>query len=525
MENFEDDIEQTYHERFHDFEEMPDDAAWSKIQARIAPETDKRPVVFWWNNYRNIGIAASILLGLLWGGYYFLNKNTAQMSSVLSNKIPENTPKTTQNLPKSQVLEKEIEATNQAQNATKVGIKVDKLAKNKTIIENIQPKKESDKSTEINPKEESLPKIASNVLPQKIVNEPQKTENQTKIVDNFQPKIAQTEPILTQKNTPNPAEELAKKPKIITEIAKTKPQIEKEIVAVEVLNKEKIETISRPELALTDRLKSDINFPNINEKSIQTIDNQVFKEKIFTKSIATVSPKNGDFAVNIKPIEIVYIEPVVEQDFSERQPKQRLVFIPPTEIYANVSPMLSYYVFSPNRADDLVVKDFNSSASRLSFAAQVGVVYPLGKKTDFRTGLSFMAGKSNISYGFTDINQNTVKLIDERTVEFQPINNATVEQRNWQYLELQTDLLYHVRRLHALSLGLRAGVAMSALNKPVFNGRIGYRVSRPINNRVALWVEPSVVVALLSQQSFENRFLYRTNGFSMTLGVSLLRRD
>lgn len=75
-----------------------------------------------------------------------------------------------------------------------------------------------------------------------------------------------------------------------------------------------------------------------------------------------------------------------------------MVFIPTTEIYANIRPMLNYYVFSPNRADNFIVKDFNSSSDGLGFAAQVGVVYPLSKKLGTRTGLSLMTGKSNFSY-------------------------------------------------------------------------------------------------------------------------------
>lgn len=116
-----------------------------------------------------------------------------------------------------------------------------------------------------------------------------------------------------------------------------------------------------------------------------------------------------------------------------------MVFIQPTEIYANVSPMLSNYVFSPNRTDNFVIKDFNSSSDRLSFAAQLGVVYPLSKKLDIRTWLSFMAGKSNFSYGPLNNSQKVVKVIDELNIEVQLVNSVNIEQRNWQYLELQSD--------------------------------------------------------------------------------------
>jgi len=108
-----------------------------------------------------------------------------------------------------------------------------------------------------------------------------------------------------------------------------------------------------------------------------------------------------------------------------------LIFIPTTEIYANVLPMLSYYVFSPNRADNFIVKDFNSSSDRLGFSAQLGVVYPLSKKLGTRTGLSIMAGKLNFSNGLTINNQKVVKVIDELNIEVQPVNSINIEHRNW----------------------------------------------------------------------------------------------
>ena len=101
MENFEDNIEKEYHERFHDFEEMPDDASWTKIQERIAPEGGQRPVVFWWNSFRTIGIAAVVLFGLLFGGYYYFSETStekiAEIEKNATNKATQNTKKVEQN--------------------------------------------------------------------------------------------------------------------------------------------------------------------------------------------------------------------------------------------------------------------------------------------------------------------------------------------------------------------------------------------------------------------------------------------
>ena len=130
MENFEDNIEKEYHERFQDFEEMPDDTVWNKIQERIAPEPEKRPIIFWWNSYRSMGIAASVLLGLLGGGYLF--STFFDITKSQSTKITKSTPvgekkqttQSTQLLTKNNTpIDATSKKTNEAENAAEKQVK------------------------------------------------------------------------------------------------------------------------------------------------------------------------------------------------------------------------------------------------------------------------------------------------------------------------------------------------------------------------------------------------------------------
>lgn len=482
MENFEDNIEKEYHERFQDFEEMPDDAVWYKIQEKIAPEPERRPIVFWWNSYRSMGIAASILLGLTVGGYllstFFETKHQQSISDNTKSTSVGEKKQTTQS---TQLL---------TENSTKTNSES-------------QPKTTSERNNEIiisSESDEIRIGIASKTINKKVSESKEilHLETDAAIVERH---IEKPENVVS-----TPIETLAKQevfPKTNAIFGSNPPIL--------------------PEKQSTSTNKEEAqNSINVTEKSDNV---NTEKQNVFTEELALLTPKSVDIQLVSRTLTLPVLsqnEPVIA--FEEPQ-RERLVFIPPTEIYANVSPMLSYYVFSPNRADNFVVKDFSSSSDRLSFAAQLGVVYPLSKKLDIRTGLSFMAGKSNFSYGLTNNNQKVVKVIDELNIEVQPVNSVNIEQRNWQYLELQSDLLYAVKSFHAVSVGFRAGVQTSALNKPVFNGRIGYRISKPVNNRVALWLEPSVVLSLSSQQSLNNHFLYRTTGFSLNMGVSLLRHN
>ncbi len=471
MENFEDNIEKEYHERFQDFEEMPDDAVWNKIQERIAPEPERRPIVFWWKTYRSMGIAASVLLGLTVGGYLF--------STFYETKKPQIIVKNTKSTP--------IGENKQATQSTRLLTE----NTNKPELENIE--KRTSKKTYSENKEAKKGVVSK--IGNKNIMESDNLLSKSKVVDN---EAADTDIHKIEKN--------------------------QRIVSISAGNELLIKNndgfdskaqIEKPSDALTLIIQNEANKTEINGE----------KQNGFIQELAFIKPRTTDIQIVSKNLEIPTITKSEAVIAFEEPRRERLVFIPPTEVYANVSPMLNYYVFSPNKADNFVVKDFNGSSDRLSFAAQLGVVYPLSKKMDIRTGLSFMTGKSNISYGVTNINQKVVKVIDEHSIEVQPIRSITIEQRNWQYLEIQSDLLYAIKRLQAVSVGFRAGVQTSALNKPVFNGRIGYRISKPVNNRVALWLEPSVVLSLSSQQSLDNHFLYRTTGFSLNMGVSLLKND
>ncbi|MFN3847813.1 MAG: hypothetical protein ACK4NY_00220 [Spirosomataceae bacterium] len=209
--------------------------------------------------------------------------------------------------------------------------------------------------------------------------------------------------------------------------------------------------------------------------------------------------------------------------FDEKDDR-KLVFVAPSEIFANITPTLNYYMFSPNTADDFVVSSFQNNKDRLGFAAQVGFTYSIAKKTSIRTAFSYFSGKSQVQYTSLAVNEpKNVKLLDNYSVQFETPHKTQTESLRWQYLEMQSDLLYDVKRNQAVSMGLRAGVKTSDLRDPILNARIGYRFSKPVGNRFALWVEPSLSVMLTKQNSINNLYIYRTTGLGMNMGVSLLK--
>lgn len=419
MENWESNIEDEYQKRFEDFEEMPPDFLWDKIQPQIQEEKKKRRgIIVWWS----MGIAAALLIAFTLGYNHFYSIENIEISENIENSRTKNKKET-------------IESIETEKNS---GLNKGKYTSNfpKNIKENTPTQLE----------------IKNSLYSQEKVGVRWKQEQQS-----IQ-EIPKNEIVLNNDVTPN--------------IGNETQSIERKII----------------ETSLTE---------------INSIDEVQFNNSLNINNLAINQPEK---------------EPVLET-----QDERKLAFVPPSEVFANISPMLNYYLISPNRNDNFLVKSFNGSEQRLGFAAQFGLVYHLSKKLSSRNAISYFTGKSNISYNLLPNEPNNVTILSDHSLQLNNNNLSQNEAKKWQYIEFQSDLMYEIRKLHALSVGLKAGFQTDNLTKPAFHARMGYRLSKPVSNKIALWAEPSVAFSLTSQSSIENLFAYRTTGFSLNIGASLLR--
>lgn len=502
MESFDENLENEYRKRFEDFEEMPDDLLWKNIQARIEPEKEK-PLVIWWNALRSpMGMAASVLLGLLIGVYFLIKSDDVQPIG----NLPEKPASVASEPSKPNVSQKDNVANTESAKAKAddegIANEARRLASGETDGKKATQVKESlgeNKQTKLPASVQQEEKA----IAYKTIEEKTEETNKNAIAAKPATPIAQTE---LAKETPNKQTDDDKT--VLANNAST--QI-----------KETTKTIGEQKADETKLAMSPIAGQPLGNTAALANENSILKDTLF-EHINSMHGKNAYVAVTAKSLQAPEV-PAYEEPIIFEEEKRRLVFIPPTEVFANVTSTLSYYMFAPNKGDQIMVNNFSSNSQRLGFAAQLGFVYPLAKKIDLRTGLSYSTGKSRITYGITDEAQKSITVLNDNSIQINPGKSTKNENRNWQYFELQSDVLYEVRRMQAVSLGMKFGVQTAAMNQPLLQARLGYRISRPIAQRWALWLEPSVSFSLLSHNSMENLFMYRTNGLGLNMGVSLLR--
>lgn len=500
MENFDEHIENEYRKRFDDFEEMPDDLLWKSIQARIKPEKE-RPLIVWLNAMRGpTGIAASVLIGLLIGAYFLINRDQTQQISDLPDRPDTNIsqPGKPDVTPKSKLIESEAKTESKLNNA--MGKEPEKSAP-----ANANKRQRLDNSIASNHQssdKNNSEAVAQIPIEKKVEN---KEENKNAVaVKTTNPESGTGRGIVADNKESD--EEKA----VLANTNKNNVNEDAKTIAEEQANKNILAATPKQTLPGQVVLTDEENH------------SAVLKDTLFQRINPLSGKEAQQLAVTEKKINAPEL-PAAEIPVIETEEKRRLVFIPPTEVFANVTSTLSYYMFAPNKGDQVLVQNFSSSSQRLGFAAQLGFVYPLAKKMDLRTGLSYFSGKSRISYGVTDNSMKSVTVLNDNSIQINPGNATKNENRNWQYFELQSDILYEVRKMQALSLGMKFGVQTSAINKPLLQARVGYRVSKAIAQHWALWLEPTVSVSLSSHHSIENLFMYRTTGLGLNMGVSLLR--
>lgn len=502
MENFDENLENEYRKRFEDFEEMPDDLLWKNIQARIAPEKEK-PLVIWWNALRSpMGMAASVLLGLLIGAYFLIKSDDVQPIG----NLPEKPASVASEPSKPGVSQKDNVA-----NAESAKAKVDDEGIANEARRLASGETDGKKATQV---KESLGENKQTKLPASVQQEEKAIAYKT---------IEEK----TEETNKNAVAAKPAKPIAQTELAKETPTKQTDNNKTVLANKastqikEITKATAEQKADETTLAMSPIAGQPLGNPGALANESSVLKDTLF-EHINSMHGKNAYVAVTAKLLQAPEV-PAYEEPIVFEEEKRRLVFIPPTEVFANVTSTLSYYMFAPNKGDQIMVNNFSSNSQRLGFAAQLGFVYPLAKKIDLRTGLSYSTGKSRITYGITDEGQKSITVLNDNSIQINPGKSTKNENRNWQYFELQSDVLYEVRKLQAVSLGMKFGMQTAAMNQPLLQARLGYRISRPIAQRWALWLEPSVSFSLLSHNSMENLFMYRTNGLGLNMGVSLLR--
>jgi hypothetical protein len=201
------------------------------------------------------------------------------------------------------------------------------------------------------------------------------------------------------------------------------------------------------------------------------------------------------------------------KDKSKRdQRKRRLVLI-----YASITPSLAYYNITPDKKDEVQLKELKSkgifSTNRLGFTLDIGLHRQLTRKLEGYAGLSYYQQRQNISFTYVSDESSTIAANDGGNYSVTPGTETRQVSYAMQNVGVAAGILYTVKRAtlnHQVGLGFQYYYGLSRISNEgaidnnavsYFNYQIMYRLRWNVAPRLDFYLQPSYTSSWRSQQN------------------------
>jgi hypothetical protein len=219
------------------------------------------------------------------------------------------------------------------------------------------------------------------------------------------------------------------------------------------------------------------------------------------------------------------------RDESKREQRKRR----PVLIYASITPSLAYYNITPDKKDEVQLKELKSkgifSMDRLGFTLDIGLYRQLTRKLEGYAGLSYYQQRQNVSFTYVSDESSTIAINDKGNYSVTPGTKTRQVSYAMRNVGVAAGILYTVKREtlnHQVGLGFQYYYGLSRIsyeeaidNDAVsyFNYQIMYRLRWNVAPRLDFYLQPSYTSSLRSQQNDYQPFAIKPSRAGIGFGM------
>jgi hypothetical protein len=233
--------------------------------------------------------------------------------------------------------------------------------------------------------------------------------------------------------------------------------------------------------------------------------------------------------------EDIIAEKNVREESKREQRKGR-----PVLIYALITPSLAYYNITPDKKDEVQLKELKSrgifSTDRLGFTLDIGLHRQLSRKLEGYAGLSYYQQRQNISFTYVSDESSTIATNDGGNYSVTPGTETRQVSYAMRNVGVAAGILYMVKTAtlnHQVGLGFQYHYGLSRISNEeaidndavsYFNYQIMYRLRWNVAPRLDFYLQPSYTSSWRSQQNDYQPFAIKPSRAGIGFGMIYVLR-
>jgi hypothetical protein len=257
------------------------------------------------------------------------------------------------------------------------------------------------------------------------------------------------------------------------------------------------------------------------------------KSSTETRSIHEQSPVSVDSAIVDEPEIIAQVASGQSEKKDKKEKKEKRIFH--ADVYANITPSLSFQKITPSGNDDLRIIGLQSngvmSGDRFGISLEAGFQRKLTPRLDFYVGLSYYRQRQTLTYEYNGSGVTVDQGGKNGEYSITPMKESKSFQYSMTNAGISSGVMYHLfgeKLMHKVGGGLQfqkglmqMGSEGSYKNAESFylSYQLSYRLECQLNSKWNVYLQPTFIHSVIAHEELNEPFTIKPYRAGLGVGV------